>query len=464
VSRTSRRALIAGSLALVALLAFLLWRGRTPPAAAASITLRTAAAVTPARTLVDALVAAERGVITEVRPAAPGDAAPAIDGVLFPGLINLHDHLLWNVLPDWTPPRTFSSRYEWQATDEYKRALSGPFGQLLDAGFACDMNRFGEVKALVGGGTATIGGFANARSNACVRGLVRNLDVATELHAPGRRNREPLRNYVFPLRLPVEEEAQVRSVGSNAAVKAVVMHVAEGIDQSSLDEFSAIRAKGFLKRGVTFVQGAALREAEFREMSAAGVGYVWSPSTNFRLYGRTADAAAAQAAGVTMAIAPDWSPTGSAGMLQELAVARAHSASALNNAISDETFVRMATTNPARLAAAEQYIGSIEPGKAADFVIMRRREGSPLLALLEGRPQDVLLVAIAGEPLYGREDIMRTLLPGRALETIDICGARQALHIADSPSARDSWTQVSARLDKALADRSLTPSALTPCR
>jgi 5-methylthioadenosine/S-adenosylhomocysteine deaminase len=51
-------------------------------------------------------------------------------------------------------------------------------------------------------------------------------------------------------------------------------------------------------------------------MHDAGVGLVWSPRSNNELYGGTLNIAAAQAVGLSFAIAPDWSPTGSAGMLQ----------------------------------------------------------------------------------------------------------------------------------------------------
>jgi hypothetical protein len=37
-------------------------------------------------------------------PLPPGTALIKTDGVVFPGLIDLHNHLVWNVFPRWTPP------------------------------------------------------------------------------------------------------------------------------------------------------------------------------------------------------------------------------------------------------------------------------------------------------------------------------------------------------------------------
>src|SRR5579862_7443768 len=35
------------------------------------------------------------------------------DGVIAPGLIDLHNHLTWNVFPRWKPIEEFGNRYDW---------------------------------------------------------------------------------------------------------------------------------------------------------------------------------------------------------------------------------------------------------------------------------------------------------------------------------------------------------------
>src|SRR5260370_904559 len=42
-----------------------------------------------------------------------------VDGIVSPGLIDLHNHLVWNVFPRWTLPSPVANRYEWQALSEY---------------------------------------------------------------------------------------------------------------------------------------------------------------------------------------------------------------------------------------------------------------------------------------------------------------------------------------------------------
>ena len=70
--------------------------------------------------------------------------------------------------------------------------------------------------------------------------------------------------------------------------------------------------------GVIVIHGVALAPEDFMQMGQNKVGLVWSPRSNDELYGATTNIAAARSAHVETAIAPDWSPTGSGGMLQEL--------------------------------------------------------------------------------------------------------------------------------------------------
>src|SRR5689334_17702911 len=74
-----------------------------------------------------------------------------VDGVIFPGLIDLHNHLSWNISLPGRLAAPVAKRYEWQALDEYAARLSGPEGQWIAHEFGCDMERYAEVKGLLGG-------------------------------------------------------------------------------------------------------------------------------------------------------------------------------------------------------------------------------------------------------------------------------------------------------------------------
>jgi 5-methylthioadenosine/S-adenosylhomocysteine deaminase len=124
-----------------------------------------------------------------------------INGFIYPGLIDLHDHITWNFLPRWRAEEKFNNRYEWQARDAYLPALSAPHYRIVyQENLACDANQYGEVKAIVGGATSVLDAIG---PDNCIKGLARNLDSYSGLYPPG--SPEQLWNKVFPLEI-IEED------------------------------------------------------------------------------------------------------------------------------------------------------------------------------------------------------------------------------------------------------------------
>ncbi len=426
---------------------------------AQDLTLR-GTVVTPTAVINAAAVTIKGTHIVSVGPVKAATRGVAIDGVIFPGLIDLHNHLTWNVLPDWHPGRTFTNRSQWRSAADYLAATETPYGKMMDRRAGCDMNRFGEVKALVNGATATVGSYGPGNDparNRCIDGLVRNMDYAANLTPSAQINHEPFSNYVDPLNVGEADARRIRGTGP------AVLHVAEGTDRAAHDEFQQLKDRQFLRRGVSIIHGIALTPADFADMALAGAGLIWSPHGHFVLYGRTTDIVSALKAGVTTAIGPDWSPTGSAGMIEEIAFANRYNATSLNHAISDATLVAMATANPAMLAGVGAQLGSIETGKLADLVVLKRKGANPYQALLAATPGDVQLVMIGGEALYGDRVLMRLLLPRATLEDITICGEPKALHIAAGNAAYDSWANTHRRLTGLMKTLGIAPSALAAC-
>ena len=86
-------------------------------------------------------------------PAAFKDA-PAVDTgcTLYPGMIDLHNHFAYNILPLWTVPKHFDDRSQWPRHADYKPLISLPTTAI--AGFpdtARALVRYVETKAVIGG-------------------------------------------------------------------------------------------------------------------------------------------------------------------------------------------------------------------------------------------------------------------------------------------------------------------------
>jgi 5-methylthioadenosine/S-adenosylhomocysteine deaminase len=283
--------------------------------------------VTPSEVLPDGIVSISGSRIAEVGRTPEGSQGSTVqtDSFIFPGLIDLHDHITWNLFPRWKPNELFINRYEWQQRPGYKTALDGPHAKLAaDHTLICDADRFGEIKAIVGGATSVVGSLAptpNEDDNACIMGLARNLDTYSGFDG-SVLNREKILYEVFPFEMKLTDAGRVRADLDSGALKAFLIHVGEGkpSDAASAREFRMLakRGDGFLHAGVSLIHGVALGKVEFKQMADAHVGLIWSPRSNIELYGSTTDVRSAKAMGVKIALAPDWSPSGSDGLIEEL--------------------------------------------------------------------------------------------------------------------------------------------------
>ncbi|HPW29751.1 MAG TPA: amidohydrolase family protein, partial [Rhodoferax sp.] len=128
---------------------------------------------------------------------------------------------------------------------------------------------------------------------------------------------------------------------------------------------------------------------------------VWSPLSNFLLYGKTANVEAAKRAGLSISLAPDWAPSGSKNSLGELKVADLVNKHALKNLFTDRELVEMVTRKPAAAMGWDQRLGQIAEGYLADVLVVDDRHADPYRNLINAIEDTIQLVAVRGEPLYG---------------------------------------------------------------
>src|SRR5882757_6078229 len=390
------------------------------------------------------------------------------DGYIYPGLIDLHNHVTWNVFTRWAGGQKYGARYNWQQQPEYLMALDTPHHMLIAEGHGCAAERFAEVKAVAGGATSQAGlslADLSAPTPAkplpnCLANIVRELGVASRLYP--RDTPEPLQYKVFPLALDEAEAVSLREGLGNGAIRSALVHLAEGNPQNAgtRREFGELKARDLLIRGVTVIHGVALTTGNFAEMAKAGVGLVWSPRSNFELYGETSNVEAAKKAGVMMAIAPDWSPTGSDGMLQELKYAAVWNATQQPVVFTDQDLFEMATRNASRLAGIDEEVGTLEVGKRADLLVLKSHEGNAYTAVVHAKAADVELVVVDGVPAYGDADLM-TKINGEHSDTrVAVCGVSKKLTL----TSVDDWDSTVNELRSALDKWGSELSPITDCR
>jgi 5-methylthioadenosine/S-adenosylhomocysteine deaminase len=364
--------------------------------------------------LQDGVVYIENGGIVAVSPRT--QAAPVgfetipihpTGGTLFPGLIELHNHLSYNALRLWQVPKMFPNRERWGALAEYRKRVSGPMQVIgRTPGLLPALVRYVECKCLLGGVTTSQG--IQLASNAGVRrfyrGIIRNVEQTNEAALPEAATRiddvEARDAQLFLARLQKQT--------------CFLLHLAEGVDARARLHFLALHMpddQWAITPQLAGIHCAGLHAEDFDIMARHGGAMIWSPLSNLLLYGNTADVQAAKAAGVRFGLGSDWSPTGSKNLLGELKVAWLFSEAA-GGIFSARDLVTMATRGAAAILQWEQVLGSLEAGKRADLLVIDGQSGDPYEQLLQAQEPSIHLVMINGIARYGTPALMQQLSPG----------------------------------------------------
>jgi cytosine/adenosine deaminase-related metal-dependent hydrolase len=419
----------------------------------------------------DAIVYVDKGVIVAVQdraqPAPPGFAGVSVvetGGTIFPGLIELHNHLSYNALPPWSPvPKRFTNRGEWPNHKDYRPLVSGPMtvlGSYRDAQghypLLAPLVRYVECKCLLGGVTTSQG--VKLASNAGIqrfyRGIVRNVEQTDDLDLPEAQGRIP--------------DLEAKDASSFLARlkkerSCFLLHLSEGVTDpaqplsTARKHFLALEvAQGewALSKVFTGIHAAGLLPQDFDVLASYSSSMIWSPLSNLLLYGGTARVDAARNAGVTIGLGSDWSPTGSKNLLGELKVAWLYSQQALNGLFSARDIVGMATRDAARILKWESTLGTIEAGKRADVVVIDGTAADPYDALIRAKETDIRLVMINGVARFGVPQVMQQLAPSD--QTVSVGGRTRRLFLtqetADPDVAQVPLSTATTALQEALRD------------
>ncbi len=272
--------------------------------------------------------------------------------LIFPGLINLHNHPTYDMLELWPAPSShaqaslgrplgtepYANRYQWNmvgvtSPPEFRRLVDSPQALLnspIGLNLFPEVGKYAEVKAMLGGETAIQGGPLDPTVDNI---LIRNVD-----HFNFGRDRIESRVQSIDGLSGSDLDSLITRM-RDGQVDAWLVHLAEGVRDnqrrprdtfSSRAEFSTLASKGLLTDMTVIIHGNGLEPNNFAAMRAApsirsdgtgdGLGskLIWSPSSNLLLYGQTTLVYHALKEGVVVSLGTDWSPSGSRNLLDEL--------------------------------------------------------------------------------------------------------------------------------------------------
>jgi large repetitive protein len=339
-----------------------------------------------------------------------------------PGLINPHDHITFT---EGSPINVGSKRYDHR--HEWRKELSTPPNPHGTGGDS-DGTRWGEIRMLMSGVTAMVG---SGKAN----NMVRNLDrLGAEDRALGFQEVD---FQTFSLGDSNSSSTNRPNCDWNYAdtefevseMAAYLPHIAEGINEYAATEFrcqstSFGNAEDFTESNATHLHSIGLSSTDYFNMARDGTRLLWSPRSNISLYGMTAQVQIFHRLGGTVALGTDWTYSGSANMVRELACADSYNRNYLDRYFTDRDIFEMATINAAISTASEALVGSLTVGKLADIAIYKGTQRY-YRAVIGGDNKGVALVIMAGDPLYGDSNLMSGL--GKSCDPLDVCGTAKSI-------------------------------------
>ncbi|HQY64546.1 MAG TPA: amidohydrolase family protein [Polyangiaceae bacterium] len=416
----------------------------------------------------DTIQCVEPGNTCSSHPDAAGATRIETQGVISPGLIDTHNHILFDVFDadDWAPIMSYQNHDQWTNEPGYHEMLDVKHCLANDSqgkpawcaatvygtaagSLRCEMDKWGELKGLVSGTTSIVG--LPGTSAGCFGSLARSVDVSQN----GLGTDTVQTSALFP---PSDANAVCANFASGRTT-SFIAHCGEGVDARSLNEFARLGVStppGCLYAPqTTLTHGVAFGANEFLSMAATGMKLVWSPQSNLSLYGATANIPLAVDSGVLIALGPDWSMGGSQNMLDELRFASNWSTTRWAGRFTSRDLVTMATANGATVLALDDRLGKIAPGYLADISVFRGNVGAPYDAVVTASPREVTLVMVGGVALYGDTVLEPSAPAAPGCETVDICGRPKFLCAATSTPANkldQTFAQIQTALSQALAE------------
>ena len=305
------------------------------------------------------------------------------NGVITPGLINAHDHLLGTY-----HPKVGNGPYiNWLPWDNDLK--SSPIYQERQQVENRDLYLLGGFRNLISGVTLVSDHIPHFVGEPFYDMLpmkaVRNFAMA-----------HSITSYALAWGDGVTEEYQ-KAIRDDIPF---VTHISEGYDDETVRSIATIEKLGALGDHSVFVHCLSFSESDLELVKKRGASCVWCADSNMFMFTRTMNVRRFMEMGINLCIGTDSPMSGGENLLYEMKYDKMLYHRLYGDELPDETIVKMVTVNAAR-AFRQKKNGRIAEGQIADIAVFRDRGGAPAASVVNAQLRDVMLVVIDGRPVYG---------------------------------------------------------------
>lgn len=288
------------------------------------------------------------------------------DYYIYPGLINAHDHLSFNLFPRLGHP-PYDNSYEW--------------GEDIHARLKTSIDHVTRIPIRE---RLFWGAWKNLFSG--VTSVVHHDPYFLHFHIgyPLR----VLRRYTFAHSLGFERDMQ-RTLNCRLKNVPFIIHLAEGIDEQAASEVKRLHEMGGLDDRTVAVHAVGIRAIDIETLHTSSASVVWCPASNAFLFNKTAPMNLL-AGRARIAIGTDSTLTGSVTLFDEMRAARqAHP-------FTPKQLFSMVTESPRRIFRMPDDLGTVVEGGRADLFLIKSRQDGPYAALMHAQPGDIAALFVGG--------------------------------------------------------------------
>ena len=278
------------------------------------------------------------------------------DHLVFPGLVNAHEHLHINTVPPLPQAAPFPNSYAW--IEAFQRHFEEPAVTAALQVPKATRLRHGALKNLLAGTTCV------AHHDPWHPALdAADFPVAL-LRGHGWSYALGWSGYGPPVR---------ESFAVTPPDRPWLIHLAEGTDATARAELAELDRLGCLAANSVLIHGVGLDGRDVERVIERGAAVVWCPSSNLALLGRTLDPRRLCEAG-RLALGSDSRLSGARDLLEELRTAA-------RSGLAPQRLLELATTAAARILRLPSR-GRLAQGAPADLVIVEDRGGDAASCLV----------------------------------------------------------------------------------
>ncbi|MDR2741365.1 MAG: amidohydrolase family protein [Treponema sp.] len=341
--------------------------------------------------------------------------------VIYPGLINTHDHLQGNYLPPVGPkPGVFY--LTWLPWDNDLKA-SATFAERSKLSRE-DLYNLSGYKCLFSGVTTVNDHFPHILNDAILPALpIRAIQEYCLAHEASSYDLK------WGDRIEIEHEWAVKNRWP------FITHLSEGFDDEAMRGVENLEKLGALDDHCLLVHCIGFSDEDIQKVAGAGASISWCPASNMFMFNVTAKIRKFLKAGINVTLGTDSSATGSFNLLEEIRYARSLYRRLYGEDLPARMIFNMITANAAKAFKMENRIGTLEEGKLADILILKGRVDDPFENLASAFMEDIELLILAGKPIYGEFrflDLLGGKIP-RGYSEITVGG--RSMFISGDPAA-----------------------------